>query len=513
MLLRLCNAPGYASFRAELLQHGFQAGHLSTAGIYAETFRHPDFVRDNPKRCDRIMRNGIRPDSSSDNVTSASTNGGCRQISLPTKIALSSAVARNGAPAPRRSTKPRKRCRLAGEPMPKNYFPFKLHAVITLCEKFGYQHVVSWQSHGRCFVIPSQELFIEHVLPLFRHSEYASFRAQLKAYGFNRLGKSGPDKGGYYNDFFLRSRPELCAQIIRRPKNQHGTVRGRPKGGAGESEPDFYAMIPMPKNRHKVAKKPIEGDLLEMLKEALKDISPPPVSGLPVPPPKATKRATPLAKKSELSAGPPTGSFASKLHSLLSHAEKHGLHNIVQWEKDGRAFSVLDEEAFEAGLCPRWLNISSFDDFREELKLYGFSEEWQNRLGYYQWSHELFIQALPHLCASISRSDESSRPNGTGKRPPDADAFVANEMFSKSQRTPSFDSPRSSATHLTGEMGSSELEVAMALTTFKTPKEAGSDAPEIAPSRKMSSCAEESVAKSKTKKQEDPPGRRYSIHG
>jgi hypothetical protein len=45
-------------------------------------------------------------------------------------------------------------------------FPEKLHYMLSEMEKDGLQHVASWQSHGRCFLVHDQKLFAEKVLPL-----------------------------------------------------------------------------------------------------------------------------------------------------------------------------------------------------------------------------------------------------------------------------------------------------------------------------------------------------------
>jgi hypothetical protein len=45
-------------------------------------------------------------------------------------------------------------------------FPEKLHYMLSEMEKDGLQHVASWQSHGRCFLVHDQILFAEKVLPL-----------------------------------------------------------------------------------------------------------------------------------------------------------------------------------------------------------------------------------------------------------------------------------------------------------------------------------------------------------
>jgi hypothetical protein len=45
-------------------------------------------------------------------------------------------------------------------------FPVRLHYVLSEMEKDGLQHIVSWQPHGRCFIVHDQKLFAKSVLPL-----------------------------------------------------------------------------------------------------------------------------------------------------------------------------------------------------------------------------------------------------------------------------------------------------------------------------------------------------------
>jgi len=44
-------------------------------------------------------------------------------------------------------------------------FPLKLHAVLDQVEADGLAHVISWQPHGRCFVIHKPKEFVDHVMP------------------------------------------------------------------------------------------------------------------------------------------------------------------------------------------------------------------------------------------------------------------------------------------------------------------------------------------------------------
>jgi hypothetical protein len=45
-------------------------------------------------------------------------------------------------------------------------FPVMLHYMLNELEKDGMDNIVSWQPHGRCFLVHKQQHFVEHVLPL-----------------------------------------------------------------------------------------------------------------------------------------------------------------------------------------------------------------------------------------------------------------------------------------------------------------------------------------------------------
>jgi HSF-type DNA-binding len=71
----------------------------------------------------------------------------------------------------------------------KNLVPFhaKLFVMLERAEKDGYQNIVSWQPHGRCFSIRDNELFLNHILPRFFPSitKVSSFLRQVRR---TRLG-------------------------------------------------------------------------------------------------------------------------------------------------------------------------------------------------------------------------------------------------------------------------------------------------------------------------------------
>ena len=45
-------------------------------------------------------------------------------------------------------------------------FPVKLHFMLNELEADGLSHIVSWQPHGRCFLVHKQDAFVKQILPM-----------------------------------------------------------------------------------------------------------------------------------------------------------------------------------------------------------------------------------------------------------------------------------------------------------------------------------------------------------
>ena len=74
------------------------------------------------------------------------------------------------------------------------------------------------------------------IMPLyFDHCNYHSFNRLVNAWSFRRIS-SGPDRGSYYHELFLRGRPDLSRIMRRLPKSQKKAPMSK------RDEPDFYAM-------------------------------------------------------------------------------------------------------------------------------------------------------------------------------------------------------------------------------------------------------------------------------
>jgi len=117
-------------------------------------------------------------------------------------------------------------------------FPTKLHVMLTKVEEDGSADIVSWQPHGRSFIIHKPREFVEQIMPeYFRQSKLTSFQRQLNLYGFRRL-TAGDDRGGYYHELFLRHKLFLCQNMTRMRIKGTG-IKGK---ASPETEPNFYAM-------------------------------------------------------------------------------------------------------------------------------------------------------------------------------------------------------------------------------------------------------------------------------
>jgi len=141
-------------------------------------------------------------------------------------------------------------------------FPLKLYDMLQRVEEEGQSDIVSWQPHGRCFVVHKPEEFKDLLPRYFKLSKIASFQRQLNLYGFQRLTR-GADRGGYYHELFLRGMPFLI-QRMNRVKVKGTGVRARSNP---DQEPDFWQMPVVGKNSTRtispivspVSSKPITG--------------------------------------------------------------------------------------------------------------------------------------------------------------------------------------------------------------------------------------------------------------
>jgi hypothetical protein len=105
-------------------------------------------------------------------------------------------------------------------------FPEKLHRLLLEVEAAGRSDVISFVANGRAFAIHKPDKFFKEIVPLyFRQSRLSSFKRQLNLYGFELIN-TGPARGGYYHELFVKDRSELCRRMRR------VAVKVSPKDGA-----------------------------------------------------------------------------------------------------------------------------------------------------------------------------------------------------------------------------------------------------------------------------------------
>eukprot|EP00522_Entomoneis_paludosa_P015336 CAMPEP_0172441308 /NCGR_PEP_ID=MMETSP1065-20121228/1846_1 /TAXON_ID=265537 /ORGANISM="Amphiprora paludosa, Strain CCMP125" /LENGTH=248 /DNA_ID=CAMNT_0013190577 /DNA_START=6 /DNA_END=752 /DNA_ORIENTATION=- len=105
--------------------------------------------------------------------------------------------------------------------------------------------------------------------------------------------------------------------------------------------------------------------------------------------------------------------FPARLHYMLQEIEKDGLDHIVCWRPHGRAFMVVDQEAFAKEILPLWFRQSKYSSFQRQLNLYGFKRitSGTDKGSHY---HECFLRGMASLTSKIVRT----KVKGTGTRKP-----------------------------------------------------------------------------------------------
>jgi hypothetical protein len=94
-------------------------------------------------------------------------------------------------------------------------FPEKLHRLLLEVEAAGRSDIISFVANGRAFAIHMPDKFFKDIVPLyFRQSRLSSFKRQLNLYGFELIN-TGPARGGYFHELFVKDRSDLCRKMRR----------------------------------------------------------------------------------------------------------------------------------------------------------------------------------------------------------------------------------------------------------------------------------------------------------
>lgn len=112
-------------------------------------------------------------------------------------------------------------------------FPFRLHNLLTQANQLGVDDIVSWDGSGTKLIIYDLDKFVSKILPtVFRQSQFASFRRQMNAYGYERETKSTRTIYStpstlivYSHKNFHRDNIAACSKIIRRKPSKQQRKR------------------------------------------------------------------------------------------------------------------------------------------------------------------------------------------------------------------------------------------------------------------------------------------------
>jgi len=112
-------------------------------------------------------------------------------------------------------------------------FPTKLYALLSQPQ---LSHIIAWMPHGRSWKVLKPRVFETSVLPVFFESDnYHSFNRVINAWSFRRKS-TGPDRGSYFHELFLRGKPHLQKYMRRLPRTHKKLTMSK------SEEPDFFEL-------------------------------------------------------------------------------------------------------------------------------------------------------------------------------------------------------------------------------------------------------------------------------
>ena len=156
-----------------------------------------------------------------------------RDFGNVTEDQLSEETGPDGSPCPSPPPPSRTAKSWEGSSIRVQKFPVKLYAILG---KKEFEGIITWMPHGRSWKVLKPNLFESMVMPLFfEYSNYHSFNRLINAWSFRRIS-SGPDRGSYYHELFLRGMPHLQKYMRRLPKTHKKLPMNK------DDEPDFYKL-------------------------------------------------------------------------------------------------------------------------------------------------------------------------------------------------------------------------------------------------------------------------------
>jgi len=146
--------------------------------------------------------------------------------------------------------------------------PMKLYTVLSTPK---FEHILSWQPHGRAFKIQDLDLFCAEVLPIFLNGSsfrhFHGFVSLLNLWGFRQFTKIGLDTSAFFHQAFLRGHPSLLPTMGPLPQANRIPLHDP------SAEPNLYALPPLsnekkPSDEQQVNLSMLSRDLLQRVVES-----------------------------------------------------------------------------------------------------------------------------------------------------------------------------------------------------------------------------------------------------
>jgi hypothetical protein len=290
----------------------------------------------------------------------------------------------------------------------------------------GFDHIVSWQPHGRAFKIHSPREFCDQIMPRYFHTrKIAHFRRWLSAWGFVRHCE-GADRDAFYHRYFVRGIVVALVSKLTRdamfrsmegwlapgevPNFYSGVVDlpggvGKHRGSSGDARTTSIttangdALGPHSKvlgTQPEAPRTGIVGGAVGVNKneDDVNELGTTPVIGDEDP-------SVVLHENPKLL----RGTLLEDVRGMLHDAIEKDFTHVVSWLPSGKAFKVHDSAAFQDSVCKKYFKTSKLTSFSDSLRTWGFCRLWDatgvEKDAYY---HRLFQQNKPHLCRHYSRT-------------------------------------------------------------------------------------------------------------
>ena len=258
----------------------------------------------------------------------------------------------------------------------------KVHQMLEDAPTKGFDHIVSWQPHGRAFKIHKPSEFVEEILPkYFETKKLAHFMRWLGAWGFVKH-REGADRDAIYHRYFVRG--VVVSLVLGLSRNEmFESMQGWLRPG---EVPDFCSGGTLSEQQQSNThdKGSVNGELEndEAVRKTIGNFE--------------SHHKNPRRLR---------GTLLETVRQMLDEAIEQKFDHIVSWLPGGRSFKVHDTAAFQEKICGKYLQTNLLRSFSDSLRTWGFCRLWEaNGIEKNAYYHRLFRQGMPHLCRHYSRA-------------------------------------------------------------------------------------------------------------